>query len=54
MRFQLSLRKNSDADFDGIDDLEDSTSDTYVFDHTQFIDLNATEHVTTSMRQHSE
>ncbi len=52
--FPTDSAKTSDADFDGIDDSEDSTSDTYVFDHTQFIDLNATEHVTPSMRQPSE
>ena len=46
--------KSADEDFDGIDDSEDSTSDIYVFDYTQFIDPNATEHVTPSMRQPSE
>jgi hypothetical protein len=42
--------RSADADFDGIDDTEDSTSDRYIFDHTQFIAPNAIEHVTPSMR----
>jgi len=46
--------KSSDVDFDGIDDSEDATSDRYIFDHTQFIVPNATEHVTPSMRQLAE
>ena len=46
--------KSSDVDFDGIDDSEDATSDRYIFDHTQFIVPNATEHVIPSMRQLAE
>ena len=43
--------KSADADFDGIDDTEDTTSDRYIFDHNQFIVPNAVEHVTPSMQQ---
>ena len=43
--------KSADADFDGIDDAEDTTSDRYIFDHNQFIVPNAVEHVTPSMQQ---
>ena len=46
--------KSADADLDGIDDSEDSTSDRYIFDHTQFIVPNAVEYVTPSMHQPSE
>jgi hypothetical protein len=35
------------------DDSENSTTDIYVSDHNQFIDLNATEHVTPRVRQPS-
>ena len=52
--FPEDSARSADGDFDGIDDSEDSTSDIYVFDYTQFIDSNATEHVTPSMRQPSE
>jgi hypothetical protein len=52
--FPTDPAKTSDADFDGTDDSEDSTSDIYDFDYTKFIDPNATEHVTPSMRQASE
>jgi hypothetical protein len=43
--------RSADEDFDGIDDSEDSTSDRYLFDHTQFISPNAVEYITPSMRQ---
>jgi hypothetical protein len=43
--------KSADEDFDGIDDSEDSTSDRYIFDYTRFIDSDAVEHITPSMRQ---
>lgn len=43
--------KFADEDFDGIDDSEDSTSNRYLFDHTQFVVPNAVEHITPSMRQ---
>ena len=43
--------RSADADFDGIDDSEDTTSDRYIFDHNQFIVPNAVEHVTPSMQQ---
>jgi len=52
--FPEDSARSADGDFDGIDDSEDSTSDIYLFDYTQFIDPNATEHVTPSMRQPSE
>ncbi len=52
--FPEDAEKSADADFDGVDDSEDSTSDRYIFDHTQFITPNATEHITPSMHQPSE
>ena len=52
--FPEDAEKSADADFDGIDDSEDATSDRYIFDHTQFITPNATEHITPSMHQPSE
>ena len=52
--FPEDAEKSADADFDGIDDSEDPTSDRYIFDHTQFIIPNATEHITPSMHQPTE
>lgn len=45
--------RSADADFDGIDDADDTSSDRYVFDHSEFVVLDAIEHVTPSMRQTS-
>ncbi|MEL0048685.1 MAG: hypothetical protein VW867_08570 [Gammaproteobacteria bacterium] len=42
--------RSADADFDGIDDADDASSDRYVFDHSEFLAPDAIEYLTPSMR----